>query len=173
MPATSQRKFQKNSIQGQTSGKTSDRGAGGHPFLRVLIIEDNAERIACFRAWKPGDVHFVLATSPGPALGIIRRDRGLIYAGVMLDHDLVEQSICASEIEFSGTQVTTSIIENFSYEIPILIHSMNDAKASAMAKRLISADFSVTRVPMAVLSEQRLHEWLNEVRENWRYLNGL
>lgn len=138
-------------------------------LMRILVVEDNAERIACFRAWKPENVHFVLATSPGPALGIIRRDRGLVYAGVMLDHDLVEQSVCTSEIEFSGTQVATAIVENFSYEIPILIHSMNEAKASTMAKKLISTSFSVTRIPMAVLTEQRLHEWLAEVRENWQH----
>jgi CheY-like chemotaxis protein len=142
-------------------------------MLRVLIIEDNQERIECFRAWKPADMHFVFATNAGSALGIIRRDRGLVFASVMLDHDLVEQSICASDLELSGTEVSKAIIENFSYETPILIHSMNDTKASAMARRLLSADLSVMRMPMAVLTEQRLHEWLDEVRENWRFLNDL
>ena len=138
--------------------------------IRVLIIEDNAVRIACFQAWKPEWIHFVFASSPGAALGLISRDRGLIYAGVMLDHDLQEQRVCQSEQAFSGTQIAHAIVEHFSYEIPILIHSMNETKASGMAKIVTKADFSVTRIPMSILTEQRLHEWLAEVKENWEYI---
>ena len=142
-------------------------------LLRILIIEDNAARIATFQAWKPNDIHFVIATSPGAALGLIKRDRGMVYGSVMLDHDLLEQCASDSDFEFSGTQVATAITENFSYEIPIFIHSMNASKAAAMEAKLMRADFWVTRIPFAMLTENRLLEWLTEVKENWCDLNSL
>lgn len=141
--------------------------------MRVLIVEDNIERITRLQAWKPDDMHFVFATSPGTALGLIRRDKGLVYAGVMLDHDLQEQSVCHSEIEFSGTQVANAIIQNFSIDIPVLIHSMNSNRAINMVNMLTNASFSVTRIPMANLTEHRLHDWLSEVRENWDFIKTL
>jgi hypothetical protein len=140
--------------------------------MRLLIIEDNADRIAQFKAWEPDDMHFVFATSPGTALGLIKRDKGLIYCGVCLDHDLQEQQVCQSEESFSGTQIAAALVQHFSYEIPILIHSMNETKASAMVKALTKADFYVTRIPMIHLTHQRFTNWLSEVRENWSYIQS-
>ena len=138
----------------------------------LLIIEDNLERIKTFKAWQPSDMHFVFASSPGAALGLIKRDKGLVYSGVSLDHDLQEQNVCESEESFSGTQIAEAIIENFSYEIPILIHSMNENKASGMTQKLTKADFTVTRIPMIHLNEPRFNHWLAEVKENWAYIES-
>ncbi len=140
--------------------------------MRLLIIEDNLERIALFKTWKPDDIHFVFATSPGSALGLIKRDKGLIYGGVCLDHDLQEQQVCESEESFSGTQIAAALIKNFSYEIPVLIHSMNDNRASGMAQALTKADFSVTRIPFIHLNQQRFSNWLVDVKENWSYIES-
>jgi hypothetical protein len=141
--------------------------------MRILIIEDNINRISQFKDWKPDDMHFVFVTSPGTALGLIKRDKGMVYCGVCLDHDLQEQQVCESEESFSGTQIATSLIQNFSYEIPILVHSMNEIKAMAMVQKLTKADFNVTRIAMIHLSEQIFSRWLEEVRDNWACIQSL
>jgi len=56
---------------------------------RILIIEDDdAQREAWLRSWLPADVHAVVATSVGKAIGIISRDRGSVYVCIVLDFDL-------------------------------------------------------------------------------------
>jgi len=142
-------------------------------LVRLLIIEDNIDRIAQFTDWEPADMHFVFATSPGGAIGLINRDKGLVYCGICLDHDLQEQRVSESEGTFSGTQIATALAHHFFYEIPVLIHSMNETKASGMAQTLIKADFCVTRIPMTDLSQQKFSDWLAEVRENWSAIESL
>jgi CheY-like chemotaxis protein len=141
-------------------------------FLRILIVEDNSERIECFRSWLPEDVRWVVATGAGRAIGIIQRDRRSVYAGIMLDHDLVEQIVADGEQNFSGTHVSNAIIEHISTDVPILIHSMNFAAAKTMVSKLEQAGFWVTRIPMSALTQEKLEAWLEEVRDIWRIMQG-
>lgn len=55
---------------------------------RILIVEDDDERVAKFRSWLPETMRIVHARSAGSAIGILQRDKGRVYAGIMLDHDL-------------------------------------------------------------------------------------
>ena len=52
-------------------------------FFRLLLIEDDNERVEIFRSWLPADVRLVHAGSAGRALGILQRDREA-YAGIIL-----------------------------------------------------------------------------------------
>lgn len=133
-------------------------------YLRLLIVEDNEERLECFRSWLPEDVRPVVATSAGRAIGIVQRDRGTVYAGILLDHDLVEQIVADGEQRFSGTHVTDAIITHVSVDVPILVHSMNFGRATAMVSKLEHAGFWVTRAPMSSLTQEKLGAWLEDVR---------
>ena len=46
------------------------------PRFRLLLIEDNQDRVELFRSWVSAGVHIVWAKSGGSAIGIIRRDPG-------------------------------------------------------------------------------------------------
>lgn len=142
-------------------------------MIRLLIVEDDAERIDLFRAWLPEDVRLVVASSAGRAIGVLRRDRGTVYAGILLDHDLQMQAIdTAADGELSGRQVVDTLIECINRDVPILVHSMNRGGARVMVRKLESAGFDVTRLPMADLGRADLLDWLDLVQENWRYIGG-
>ena len=139
--------------------------------IRILIVEDNRERIDLFTQWLPADVIAVFAKSAGRAMRIIELDPGAVYAGIALDHDLFEQAISDEEYRFSGVDVARKIIGKVSIEVPILIHSMNWRGASAMSKLLTSAGFAVTRSPFSDLTERRFLAWLDDVRAEYTYRN--
>lgn len=138
--------------------------------FRLLIVEDNAERIAKLRSWLPQDVVTVVATSAGRAIGIMHRDRGRTYAGILLDHDLQESVVTDADKGLSGGDVLKSLIAHISRDVPILVHSMNPFQGPAMAERLERAGFYVTRIPMSELSLEKFQEWLEEVRLLWEDL---
>ena len=140
--------------------------------LRLLIVEDNEERLQCFRSWLPDDIRVVVARSAGRAIGIVQRDRGTVYAGILLDHDLVEQIATEGELKFSGTQVSEAIIKHISADVPVLIHSMNYIGAKTMFTKLEQAGFWLTRIPMISLTQDKLEAWLEEVREIWKIVHG-
>lgn len=135
--------------------------------LRLLIIEDNVERINLFRAWCPPEIRIVTATTAGRAIGILRRDRGRVYGGILLDHDLQEQATLPSDRSLSTSDVLNVLIKNTSIDVPIFIHSMNPHQAPAMVTTLESAGFFVTRIPMESLSQDNFHSWLEEVQDWW------
>ena len=55
-------------------------------MIRILTIEDDPPREADLRSWLPaGVIYAVVATSAGKAVGIVSRDRGKVYAGIVLD----------------------------------------------------------------------------------------
>jgi CheY-like chemotaxis protein len=135
-------------------------------MLRILLIEDDNGRVRKIREWLPEDVRLVHAGSAGRAIGILQRDRDA-YAGIMLDHDL--QVNIATEMDFflSGTNVVKSIIANVPSDTPVLVHSMNPEDAPKMVLALTKSGFSVTRLPMVVMTRSDLNVWIEEVRESW------
>lgn len=140
------------------------------PFLkpRILLIEDNAERIALFRAWLSG-TEFVLieASSGGRAKGILRKGATGGIAGVLLDHDLDQQPVTDVDHLLSASHLMDAIVLSIPRTVPILIHSMNVSKPPLLEKRLKHEGFSVSRIRMAALTRESLHEWLQAVRDNW------
>ena len=135
--------------------------------FRLLLIEDDIGRVEDFRAWLPSWAKLVWAQSAGSALGVIRRDTGRVYGGVLLDHDLEQRVMTVDDESLSGTDVALALVENFSTDVPILIHSMNHLKAPRDARQLEDRGFWVTRIPFYDLSEVRFRAWLDEARDIW------
>ncbi len=141
-------------------------------ILRILIIEDDTAREERIKSWLPDDVRPVVATSAGTAIGTLRLDSGLVYAGVMLDHDLQDHRATESDAMLSGRDVVDSMIEHLSRDVMILVHSVNEYGAASMIKNLRDAGFDVVRNSMDTLTENDLHAWVDEVRENWKDCNN-
>lgn len=137
------------------------------PACRVLIVEDDDTRVDLFRSWLPSHVRVVHARSAGSAIGILQRDQGRVYAGILLDHDLQMQRLTQSDRHFSGMDAVHAIINNISKDVMILVHSMNQTQGPLMADRLKKVGFDVTRMPMAQLTERLFKEWIEEVIELW------
>lgn len=138
---------------------------------RLLLIEDDADRIALFRQWVI-DTPYVLveAKSGGQAMGVVNHG-GEGVAGIMLDHDLNTSPKTLQDQITSGSNVVASIIKHIPKTVPILVHSMNVTKGEQMFRRLRGGGFSATRVRMAVLDQPRFLRWLEEVSESWEDRN--
>lgn len=137
------------------------------PVCRLLVIEDDDQRVALFRSWLPDHVKLVVARSAGSAIGILQRDKGRVYAGILLDHDLQMQRLTELDRYISGMNAVETIINNISKEVPLLVHSMNQTRAPLMLERLKGAGFDVTQMPMAQLTRQFFLDWFEDVIELW------
>lgn len=134
---------------------------------RILLVEDDQERANILISYLPKNIRVVFASSAGRAIGIVRTDHRnrrdkSPYCGIMLDHDLQEQIVCAEEGRLSGMNVVDAIINSVSRNVPILVHSMNSSEAPIMVKKLKSAGFRVTRMPMRELTAGKLLGWLED-----------
>jgi hypothetical protein len=139
-------------------------------FFRLLLVEDDEGRVQDFRAWLPSWARLVWAQSAGGAIGLIRRDPGRIYGGVLLDHDLAQRAMTEDDASLSGTDVALALIEHFSIDIPILIHSTNQTQVPRVARQLEEKGFWVTRIPFYDLREETFVAWLEEARDLWEEL---
>jgi hypothetical protein len=142
------------------------------PRFRLLLIEDDAGREQLFRSWLPSGVVLRWAQSAGTALGIIRRDPGHIWSGVLLDHDLGERARTDDDATLSGTDVALALIEHFSIDIPILLHSTNRVQAPRVRRQLEQRGFWVSHIPFYDMTEERFVAWVEAVRELWLDLRG-
>ena len=140
---------------------------GPEKVFRLLVIEDDTGRVEMLRNWLPERIKLVVAPSAGAAIGILKRDRGNVYGGIMLDHDLQQRAMTSMDKALSGTDVTQAIINTVSPDVPVLIHSMNSAGSSDMAAILQKAGFEVTRIPIDKLDREILTEWMEEAYGLW------
>lgn len=129
---------------------------------RLLIIEDDINRVYTFQSWCPPDVKLIWAKSTGVALGMLHRDRGTVYAGILLDHDLLNLTMTDDDQFLCGQDVVGAIIAHISTRVPILIHSMNQEQAPRMHFRLRDAGFQVSRIPMALMNQKKFIDWLRD-----------
>lgn len=137
------------------------------PVFRILIVEDDPERAKILQRWLPKDARSVLVTSAGKAIGLLVRDRGRVYAGILLDHDLQLQTATETDIYLSGEQVVDAVIRYVDKDVPVLVHSVNAQRAPVMVKKLEVAGFWVTRIPMDQLTKEEFLEWVEDAREIW------
>jgi CheY-like chemotaxis protein len=134
-------------------------------LLRILIVEDDPARERRLCSWLPADVKPVVATTAGTAIGILRHDRGRVYAGVVLDHDLQTRTHSDTDQWLCGQDVVEAVVQYVDREVPILIHSVNAIGRHAMATRLQRAGFDVQVIPMTEMTAADFEAWLGEVRE--------
>ena len=135
--------------------------------LRILIVEDDIWRAREIAIMLPEGFLPVIVKSAGAALGMLERDRGYIYAGLCLDHDLQRRAMTGADLNMDGNTVVDAIRRHISNDVPVLVHSMNPGKAPIMVQKLESSGFWVTRLPMAELNQKNFGEWLEEVKEIW------
>lgn len=133
-------------------------------MLRLLLIEDDPERVKTFRSWLPDDIRLVVAASVGRAIGTLERDGKGVYSGILLDHDLQIQAATEEDTMLSGSHLVDKLIRLIDRSVPILIHSRSPGNAPRMAARLSDAGFSVTRIPMHALTRDEFLDWLDDVR---------
>ncbi len=141
--------------------------------MRILIIEDDNDRLARLKAMLPDSVRPVAAVSAGRAIGLlemdsIRKNGGKdTYAGILMDHDLVCYAVNQTDSSLDGRDVARSIVQNVTSNVPVLVHSMNVTHAKTIVNWLEGEGFSVTRIPMSMMTKERMAEWLEEVRKAW------
>lgn len=134
---------------------------------RILLVEDDVERINIVRQWLGNQYVLIEASSGGRAMGILRKNMTEGIAGVMLDHDLEKQVLTDDDMSISGTDLINAITTSIRRQVPILIHSMNLSKSPAMVKRLTNHGYSVTRIKMEDLTKENFREWLEDVSDQW------
>ena len=144
------------------------------PFerFRLLLIEDDAGREQQLRAWLPPGVLLRWAQSAGTAMGVIRRDAGHVWSGVMLDHDLAQRARTDDDASLSGTDVALALMEHFSVDIPVLVHSTNQVQAPRVVRQLEQKGFWVTHIPYYHMTERAFTDWVEEARAIWEDLKG-
>lgn len=141
------------------------------PIFRLLLVEDSPERIEIFRSWLPEGVSMTVASSAGKVMGILKRDRGKVYGGIMLDHDLGQGVLTLQDKSLSGTNLVNIISDCISPDIPILVHSINPEGRALMTSRLDAAGFDVTVIPMEHMTKEAFKGWLREAFDLWEDSN--
>jgi len=139
-------------------------------LFRILIVEDNTPRAGLLKTWLPKDIIPVVVTSAGSAIGLIKRDKGNVYAGIMLDHDLQENIVTQADISLNGMNVVDAIIRYIPNDVPIFVHSTNVTQGPAMARMLEKYNYFVMQISMNQLTQRKLLEWVENVRELWEDL---
>lgn len=135
--------------------------------IPVLVVEDDSRRQEILEGWIRKGFRPVVAWSAGQAIGVIERDPGHVYGGILLDHDLQERAVSTADEHLSGMDVADRIIRRVSRDVPILVHSINETQGAAMVHRLRAAGFEVWKYPMTELTAEILGSWLDLVREVW------
>jgi CheY-like chemotaxis protein len=134
--------------------------------VRLLVVEDTERRVDYFKSQLPSDWRLVWARSGGAALAIVKRDTPTTYTALMLDHDLDDQS--PTNVSTNGQKVVKAIIDQVETDRPVLVHSMNIIGAPKMVEMLEGAGFTVTRIPYADMTDDRLKKWFEQVAETAR-----
>lgn len=131
-------------------------------IFRLLLIEDDTVRVKIVQQWMPANIKLVIAPNAGTAIGIVSRDKGRVYGGIMIDHDLQQRAMTSMDRALSGKDVVERVIECISSDVPVLVHSMNRAGAGLMSQYLDKAGFDVTRIPFDELTREKFLKWIDE-----------
>lgn len=120
--------------------------------LKILILEDNPERIKKFRRmFLPADELFI-HTDVESAISQLKSESD--FNLLLLDHDLGGEIFVDSSLENTGSGFCRRFcaMENYSRNLDIIVHSMNPAGARNMVSILHGAGFGrVKTIPFSSL----------------------
>ena len=108
---------------------------------KILILEDNAGRIAYFRRLYPKASIIETAQETIDAL------RGFDWDYLSLDHDLGGENFVDSSRLDCGMEVVRWLVEHHQKGINITVHTANKRAADLMSSALESAGYTVTKYP--------------------------
>lgn len=112
-------------------------------MFHIIAIETDQARVRRVESWLPANVRLVVPTSGSVAEAVLRRDKGGVYCGLMLDHDLDADPVGWNR---PSTTLLATIIECVDRHVPVLVHSLNPAGASPPARRTTSStNFRINR----------------------------
>ena len=133
--------------------------------MRILIVEDDNHRVDVITKWLGSRAKIVWAKSAGMAIGLLNRDRGRVYDGIMLDYNLHQQRITQQDRLHTGVDVTAAIIRNVDNDVPVFVHSSNIKNGPKMKRLLTGAGFAVDSMPFYGLKQHMFEEWFEYVQE--------
>ena len=176
MPRNRHKKSEGRTMQHENNKERLIKKYRKRDHVLLLLIEDDDDRVWFFNKWHRLANHpdrvaampfkVVHAKSAGSAIGILSRDTGTIYDGIILDYDLDRQKMSQHEKQYNGNDVVNAIIRGTSNSVPVMIHSTNPKGGEVMAQRLSGAGFSVERTPFNSLTMTTYWDWLKYVVEN-------
>ena len=124
-------------------------------MTRILVVEDNPNRIAKFARYLVG-TDLKMCKTAEEAKSLLKSH---IFDLIFLDHDLGENQECVEPPDInSGTEVVRYMVANIGdickERIPhIIIHSMNTYRSSVMYSDLVMAGYGDTeQIPFSVLN---------------------
>jgi CheY-like chemotaxis protein len=133
--------------------------------MRILIVDDDETRITHIRTWMMPKDRLTCARSAGAAIGILNRDQGRVYDGIMLDHDLFQQRLTRFDHHHNGQDVARTVVRCVDRDVPIFVHSTNPNMGHRIVNILEGAGFDVTRVPFNHLTKRAFDDWIAYVRD--------
>ena len=68
----------------------------------------------------------------------------------------------------AGSDVALALVQHFSIDIPILVHSTNQVQVPRVIRLLEEKGFLVTRIPYYHMTEETFLAWLEEAHEIWK-----
>ncbi len=128
--------------------------------MRILIIEDNDQRIKVFKRELIPNELFIF-TDAAPGIEFMKNDSEGIDL-LMLDHDLGGTMWADPSGENTGSAVVRWMIANKPKISSIIIHSHNVVEAKNMFTDLSKAGYAVDLMPFRVLNEA----WIAERPQN-------
>lgn len=115
---------------------------------RVLVVEDDPNRLQKFEQLLGQVVRLVPVTTPAAALGLLERTKPEEYAGVMMDYDLeINRKFAHPPRMENGLAVAELLAKKVAPDTEILVHSMNVFHRDKIVEFLRGEGFSVQLLP--------------------------
>ena len=113
----------------------------------ILFLDDSDNRLKLFKSHYP---HATLVSTASECIEQLQKQSWNI---VFLDHDLSGETFVSESLENSGSGVVRWIVANKPEIELIIIHSFNIVAAGHMEMDLLSAEYTVQRVPFSLSSK--------------------
>lgn len=134
-------------------------------YLLVLVVDDDDDRVAWFRAWLTHPRVRLLHVRTGDAA---LRAVGERYDLILLDHDLDKQHPMGRLAKVNGTAIVERLVSaRKNREARIVIHSMNPAARARMHEVLAANGHDVALQPFSEWNARWARDLLDEVVEEW------
>lgn len=123
--------------------------------MKILILEDNKERIEWFKRIYKNHELFIFTDLVSAKNFIMFQEIDVLF----LDHDLEEKNLEAVELGLTGYDFCLFLITNYLCKhSAIFIHSMNPCGAAKMEEVLKSYGYEAQWIPFHLLKLEDKHE---------------
>lgn len=139
--------------------------------FRLLLVEDNQDRIDKIHTWLPVNFELVIAANVDQAVELLKQNNVNTFGAFMLSLDIYKLSSISSDLIPPNSSLEVNLALKLAKDSSVLVISNDIGLSNLIGQGINNAGFDVTSIPFENFEKGKFLTWAINAYMNWAFFS--